>query len=149
MRLFAFILLVLILGSIIGCASPVALNTMGTIGGNAPVAFGKVGKGKIESFWIAKYEDVIDATLRAGEELSLELKEKEVEEDKTLFRFHDAKKDKIDLTVERRSEKMTLVKFNVGWYGSVALSRLMAKQIISILNQAESFPEDWKYKIAE
>ena len=76
MRLVVLIVSVLILGCIAGCASPVALNTMGTVGGNAPVAFGKVGKGKIESFWIAQYEDVIEATLRAGKELSLELKEK-------------------------------------------------------------------------
>jgi hypothetical protein len=149
MKLVAPIISVSILGCISGCASPVALNTMGSVGGNDPVAFGKVGKGKIESFWIAKYEDVIEATLRAGEELSLELKEKKVEENKTFFRYHDAKKDKIDLIVERRSDKVTSVKFNVGWYGSVALSRLMAKQIISVLNQTGSFPEHWKYKISE
>ena len=100
-------------------------------------------------FWIAKYEDIIEATWRAGEELSLESKEKKVEENKSFFRFHDAKKEKIDLIIERRSDKVTFVKFNVGWNGSVALSRLMAKQMISVLNQTESFPEDWKYKITE
>jgi hypothetical protein len=40
---------------------------MGTAGSNAPVVFNNEGGGRGESFWIAKYDDVIAATLRAGE----------------------------------------------------------------------------------
>lgn len=146
MRSFA---LVIGLICIMGCVSPVALNTMGTVGSNAPVAFNKLSRGQIESFWIANYDDVIAATLRAGEALSLSLKEKKVENDLAFYRFYDAKKERIDLSIERRSDTMTSVRFNVGWYGNVALSRLMAKQIISELNQSGSFPEDWKYKMSD
>jgi hypothetical protein len=53
-----------------GCLSPIALNTMGTAGSNAPMAFNNEGGGRGESFWIAKYDDVVAATLRAGEVLS-------------------------------------------------------------------------------
>lgn len=146
MRSFA---LVIGLICIMGCVSPVALNTMGTVGSNAPVAFNKLSRGQIESFWIANYDDVIAATLRAGEALSLSLKEKKVENDLAFYRFYDAKKERIDLSIERRSDTMTSVRFNVGWHGKVALSRLMAKQIISELNQSGSFPEDWKYKMSD
>jgi hypothetical protein len=120
-----------------------ALNSMGAAAG-APVSFGNSGGGKGESFWIAIYDDVIAASLRAGEALSLEVKEKQLEKDQAFFRFYDAKKDRIDLFVERRSDTVTSIKFNVGWFGPVALGRLMAGQIIIELNETESFLEDWK-----
>ena len=131
------------------CLSPLTLNTMGAAGSNAPVAFSKLGRGQIESLWIANYDDVIAATLRAGRALSLEVKEQKVEKDQTFFRFYDAKKEKMDIFIEPRTDTMTSIKFDVGWNGSIALSRLMAKQIISALNQSESFPEDWNYKISD
>ena len=116
---------------------------MGTAGSNAPVAFNNSGGGKGESFWIAQYDDVIDAVLQASEVLSLELKEKTIEKDQAFFRFYDAKKERTDLFIERRSDTMTSIKFDVGWFGSVAFGRLMARQIIDELNESGSFLEDW------
>ena len=127
----------------LGCLSPVALNSMGTAAGGAPVSFRNSGGGQGESFWIAKYDDVIAASLRAGEALALELIEKQLEKDQASFRFYDAKKEKIDLYIERRSDTVTSIKFDVGWYGSIALGRLLAGQIIIEPNKTESFLEDW------
>ena len=149
MRSLRFITLVIVLIYIMGCFSPVALNTMGAASSNAPVAFSKLGRGQIESFWIANYDDVIAATLRAGRALSPEVKEQKVEKDQTFFRFYDTKKEKIDVFIEPRSDTMTSIKFDVGWNGSIAVSRLMAKQIISALNQSESFPDDWNYEVSD
>jgi len=101
------------------------------------------GGGQGESFWIAKYDDVIAATLRAGEALSLELKEKKIENDQTFFRFYDDKNERIDLFIELRTDTMTSIKFKVGWFGSVAFGRLLARQIIFELNKSGSFLEDW------
>ena len=145
MRIVRLIALFIFLICNIGCFPPVALNTMGTAGAGsgAPVAFDNSGGGKGESFWIAKYDDVIAATLRAGEALSLEVKEKKIENDQTFFRFYDAKRERIDLFIERRSDTMTLIKFDVGWFGSVAFGRLMAQQIIFELNESGSFLENW------
>ena len=131
----------------VGCLSPIALSTMGSVGSDAPVVFNRLRGGQGESFCIAKYGDVIDATLRAGEALCLEVKEKKVEKDQTFFRFYDAKKEKIDLFIERRSETMTSIKFDVGWFGPIAFGHLMTRQIISELKQSESFLEDWTHKI--
>jgi hypothetical protein len=147
MRLGTLIALFIALVWNVGCLSPVGLNTMGTAAGNAPVAFNNSGEGQGESFWIAKYDDVIAATLRAGEALSLEIKEKKVEKDQAFFRFYDAKKERIELFVERRSDTMTSIKFDVGWFGSIAFGRLMARQIISELSESDSFLEDWTHKI--
>jgi hypothetical protein len=54
-----------------GCLSPLAMNTVGAAGSGAPVAFNHLGGGKGETYWIARYDDVIEAALRAGEVLSL------------------------------------------------------------------------------
>jgi len=129
-----------------GCLSPIALNTMGTAGSNAPMAFNNEGGGRGESFWIARYADVIAATLRAGEVLSLELEEKRTENDKTFVRFYDGKKERIDLFIERRTDTMTSINFDVGWFGSLAFGRLLARQIVYELNESGTFLEDWSFE---
>jgi len=146
MRLGTLIALIICLICNVGCLSPIALNSIGTASSTAPFAFNNLGGGKGESFWIAQYDDVIAATLRAGETLSLEVKENKVEKDQAFFRFYDAKKERIDLFIERRSDTMTSIKFDVGWFGSVAFGRLIAQQIVSELNESESFLEDWTHK---
>jgi hypothetical protein len=137
------ITLLIVLVCNVGCLSPLALNSMGAAAGSAPVSFENSGGGQGESFWIANYDDVIAASLRAGEALALELKNKQLEKDRASFRFYDDKKERIDLYVERRTDTVTSIKFDVGWFGSVALGRLMAGQIIIELSQTESFLEDW------
>ena len=80
MRLCALIIFFIALVCNAGCVASIPLNTMGgTAGSNAPVSFNNEGGGRGESFWLAEYKDVITATLRAGEALSLELKEKRLE----------------------------------------------------------------------
>jgi hypothetical protein len=143
MKLSTLITLFIVLVCNVGCLSSMALNSMGAAASGAPVSSGNSGGGQGESFWIAGYDDVIAASLRAGEALSLELINKRLEKDQAFFRFNDAKKEKIDLFIERRSDTVTSIKFDVGWFGSVALGRLMAGQIIIELNETESFLEDW------
>jgi hypothetical protein len=126
-----------------GCLSPLAINVAGSAGGAAPVSANNLGGGKGETFWIAQYDDVIEAVLRAGEVLSLELKEKKIEQDQAFFRFHDAKAEKVDLLIERRTDTMTSILFDVGWFGSVAFGRIMFRQIIFELDEAGDFLEDW------
>jgi hypothetical protein len=143
MRIVRLIVLSIVLTCNVGCLSPLAISTMGTTGTSAPVAFNNSGGGKGESFWIAQYDDVIDAVLQAGEVLSLELKEKTIEKDRAFFRFHDDKAERIDLFIERRTDSMTSILFDVGRSGSVAFGRLMARQIIDELDESGSFLEDW------
>ena len=78
MRLGTFIVIFIILVCNVGCLSPLILNTMGPVASSSPVAFNNSGGGQGESFWIAKYDHVIAATLRAGETPSLEVKEKKL-----------------------------------------------------------------------
>ena len=144
MRVVRLILLFIVLTFNVGCLSPIAISTMGTVGSDSPVVFHNSGRGKGEIFLIAKYDDVITATSGAGEALSLELKEKKIEKDQTFFCFYDSTKERIDLFIERRSDTMTSLKFDVGWFGSLAFGRLMVRQIIDELSDSGDFLEDWE-----
>ena len=143
MRPVTLIALLFVLVCNVGCLSPIALTTMGTAGSDAPAVFGHLHAGQGETFCIAKYDDVVAASTRAGEVLSLDAKQKKVEQDQTFFRFYDATRERIDLFIVRRSETLTSIKFDVGWFGSVALGRLMTRQIISELSKSKSFLEHW------
>jgi len=127
-----------------GCMSPIVMQAAGgAAGGAAPSSSNYLGRGKGESYFIARYDDVIKAALRAGEVLSLEMKEKKVEAQQASLRYDDGKANKIELLIERRTDTMTSILFDVGWFGSVAYGRLMARQIISELDEAGAFLEDW------
>jgi hypothetical protein len=143
MRTVRLIVLFIVLTFIVGCLSPIAISTMGTAGSSAPVVFNNLGGGKGESFYIAKYDDVITATSRAAEALTLELEEKKVKDNQTFFRFSDAQKDEIELFIERRSDTMTSLKFDVGWFGPVSFGHLMIRQISDELNDSGNFLQDW------
>jgi len=144
MRIVRSAALLIILICNAGCLSPLAISTVEGVGSTAPVASNRLGGGKGETFWIAQYHDVIAAVLQAGEVLALELQEERLEQDQAFFRFRDTKAERIDLFIERRTESMTYIKFDVGWFGSVAFGRLMFRQIISELDEAGDFLEDWK-----
>jgi hypothetical protein len=124
-----------------GCVPPLIIS--GTASGAAPVAFDHTGRGQAQSYWIARYDDVIAAALRTAEVLSLEIKEEKIGPVKTCLRLQDARTDGIDLVIERRTDTVTSLQFDVGWFGSVALGRLVARQIIFELKDAGAFLEDW------
>jgi hypothetical protein len=126
-----------------GCFSPAALGTVETTGSSAPAVLDHVGRGQGIGFCLANYEDVTAATLRAAAALSLEQKDKNVEKDRASFRFYDANNDRIDIIIVRRSATMTSIEFDVGWFGPVALGRLMSRQIIAELHRSEAFLQDW------
>ena len=127
----------------VGCFSPLALTTIGAAGSGAPVAINHLGGGRGESYWIARYEDVTAAAMRAAKVLSLEVKEKKIEKERAFFRFSDAENKTIALTIERRTATMTSVLFDVGWRGSVAFGHLLVNQIEFELTESDSFLEDW------
>lgn len=125
MRIGTLLALLFPMICIVGCLSPIALGAMETTGSTTPVVVDHIGRGQSEGFFIAKFDDVTAATLRAAEALSLQVKEKKVEKDQAILRFYDATKDRIDILIVRRSDTMTSIKYDVGWFGSVAFGHLM------------------------
>ena len=130
--------------SFCGCLSPVAFQAVGgAAGGAAPSSSEYRGAGKGESYFIAHYADVIQAVLNSGKILSLELEEKKVDKDRASLRYFGGKANKIDLVIEPCTETMTSIFFDVGWSGSIAFGRLMARQINFELEDAGAFLVDW------
>jgi hypothetical protein len=125
-----------------GCMAPVAFQAAGAIGGASPVALSLSEKGKLESYWVARYADVVDATIRAGRVLSLELLEKKVEAERTSFRYGYSRGEKAEILVEYRSATMTSVQIDYGVSGSIAFARLMGREIAVELAKAGAFLED-------
>jgi hypothetical protein len=141
LTLFALIICIMILN---GCLSPIAIQAVGgAAGGASPSATDYRGGGKGESYFIARYEDVMQAVLKTGETLSLELKEKKVDQDRASLRYYGGKANRINLLIERRTETMTSILYDVGWTGSIAFGRLVVRQIIIELDEADAFLEEW------
>jgi len=123
-----------------GCAAPLALQGLG---GAVPAAFSSTGSGSGDSAWLAGYDDVVEATLHAGQVLSLEVEKKEIGEDQTVFQFIDGMGKKLDVLIERRTETVTYASFSVGLFGSKTIGQLMVRQIIFELNKEGKFLRDW------
>jgi len=130
----------LLLTGLWGCTAPLALQGLGSA---TPVAFNATGMGAGDSAWLAHYDDVVQATLRAGEVLSLNLEKKEIGEGQTVFRYMDGKGKKMDILIERRTETMTYARFSVGLFGSKSMGQLMVRQIIFEMNTGGKFFRDW------
>lgn len=125
-----------------GCQAPMALGAFESVGSASPTAIHHLGKGKLESFWVARFEDVVKGTETAGHTLSLNLTEKKVEKDQAVYRYSDDRGDKIALSIERRTASVTSVLIDVGFTGSTAFAKLFARQIVVELIEAGVFPDD-------
>ena len=140
---FLFFSLGLVAATAGGCALPLAAVAVPASAG-APVAADNVGAGRTESFWVARYNDVVQAALTAADNLSLDIEADDVGDDRAFLRFSDLKGMTVSLTIERRTDTVTRVVFNVGWTGSSGFARLIGRQIAEELNAANAFAVDWK-----
>lgn len=123
-----------------GCQAPMALGAFESLGSASPTAFHHMGRGKIESFWAARFEEVVKGTEAAGQALSLTLIEKKVEKDQAAYRYKDDRGDQLSLAIERRTAAVTSILIDVGLTGSPAFAKLVARQILSELMEAGVFP---------
>ena len=131
----------LFLAGLSGCTAPIVFQGVSS---GAPVAFKSTGRGQGESTWLARYDDVVQATLRAGQVLSLKLEKKEIGINQSVFVFKDDKEKGLEILIERRTATMTYARFNVGLFGSTSMGRLMARQIVFEMTEADAFLQDWK-----
>jgi len=122
-----------------GCADPLVL---GGLGRTAPVAFSSTGIGQGDSAWLARYDDVVQATLHAAQVLALEVEKKEIGDDRSVFQFIDGTGKTLDARIERRTETVTYAHFSVGLFGSRTVGQLLVRQIIFELNKEGKFLRD-------
>jgi hypothetical protein len=129
----------LLIGS--GCMAPVAFQAAGAIGGASPVAMNLAEKGKAESYWVARYGDVVAAVERAAQVLSLELLEKETGHDRTSFRYGYGQGQKVQIVVEYQTATMTSAQIDYGVTGTAAFANLLGREIAVELHKANAFLE--------
>ena len=130
--------LCILLASTYGCTACL-MGSAGTAGAGATEAgVTRFEMGRVTRFEIAQYEDVIEASRLAAENLSLDLKEEKIEENRASFRYLDDKDQKIDLLIERRTDTVTYIKVDVGIFGPQGLGLLMLNQILNELPEHET-----------
>jgi hypothetical protein len=115
---------------------------VGSFETSSPVAFNFLTHRKIESYWLARFDQVVKAVESAADALALSVTEREVGTDRATFRYRDAKAEHFRLVVEQRTAVLTSIHIDVADSGSVALARLFGRQIILELTEAGVFSDD-------
>ena len=130
--------LCILLASTYGCTACL-VGSAGTAGAGATEAgVTRFELGRVTRFEIAQYEDVIEASRLAAENLALDLKEEKIEENRASFRYLDDKDQKIDLLIERRTDTITYIRVGVGIFGPQGLALLTLNQILDELPEHET-----------
>ena len=125
--------LCILLASTYGCTACI-VGSAGPAGASATEAgVTRSEMGRVTRFEIAQYEDVIEASRLAAENLTLDLKEEKIEENRVSFRYLDDKDQKMDLLIERRTDTITYIKVDVGMFGPQGLGLLTLNQILDEL----------------
>jgi hypothetical protein len=124
-----------------GCTS--ATLVTGLSSAPSGVSYGSGYGSKVNSYQIVRYEDAVEAALRAAAALALEKKYKDVKETRAELRYIDEKDEVIDIVIERRSAKTTFIQVDAGFFGPKGMSRLMLLQILDEIGEAGDFLEDW------
>ncbi len=125
--------LALIVFSIVinGCTTPLVVGGMSTASSGATSVSGSGTK--VESYQIADYKTVISATLQAAKTLALNVKKETIDIDQASFRFSDNNDRTVDVTIEQRTEAMTYIQVDSGWFGPLGMGRLLMRQILAEL----------------
>ena len=130
--------LCILLAGTYGCTACL-VGSAATVGaGAADAGVTRFEMGRVTRFEIAQYEDVIEASRLAAENLALELKEEKIEENRASFRYLDDKDQKIDLLIERRTDTITYIQVDVGIFGPQGLGLLTLNQILNELAEYET-----------
>jgi hypothetical protein len=128
-----------------GCAFAAASVAPSAVSAG-PVVVDHLGADRGDSYWVARYDDVVQAALRAGERLSLDLKEQDIDENRAKLRFGDSQGAEIRLLIERPTDTVTRMRFEVRSSGSLGFASLLGRQIVDELNDADAFLVDWSAK---
>ena len=123
-----------------GCTSTLIVGGMSSASSGATSVSGSGTK--VESYQIADYKTVISATLQAAETLALNVKKENIDIDRSLFRFSDNNDRAVDVIIEQRTETMTYIKVNSGWFGPLGMGRLLMRQILVELGASGDSLED-------
>ncbi len=61
------------------------------------------------------------------------VKKETIDIDQASFRFADNNDRTVDVTIEQRTETMTYIQVDSGWFGPLGMGRLLMRQILAEL----------------
>jgi hypothetical protein len=117
---------------------------VGSSAGQAGVS--RYETGRVKSLELARYEDVVEATRRAGEAISLELQKEATDTDRTTLSYIDGKNEKVKVLIERRTATLTYVQIDVGLFGSKGLALVVINQIIYEISSKGGYLQGWSHQ---
>jgi hypothetical protein len=134
--------LTLIVFSIVanGCTSTLIVGGVSSASSGATSVSGSGTK--VESYQIEDFKTVISATLKAAKTLALNVKEETIDIDRASFRFSDNHDRTVDVTIEQRTETMTYIQVDSGWFGPLGMGRLLMRQILAELEASRDSLEE-------
>lgn len=124
-----------------GCAVAVPVAT--GVAGAVPAVRQSFGHGQEESFWLARYGDVVNAAVQSQVKLSLTLKEKTSKTNHTKLTLADDRGEEISLLIERLTDTVTRVRFDAGSQEFGGFAHLMARQMVQELKESNAFVVQW------
>ena len=124
-----------------GCA--VAVPAVTGAAGSVPEVEQHLEQGKSDTFWAARYDDVVKAALGAADKLSLKLKDKKIGEEHAHIRVTDNMNEEIALDIERRTDTVTRIRFDAGSQEFAGFAHLLDRQIAHELKDANAFAVNW------
>ena len=129
------------------CLTPACLGPSATVGSNAGEAgVSRYENGKVKSYELAHYQDVVEATRLAGEALSLKLQKETTNADQSTFYYIDDKKQKVKVTIEPRTDTLTHIDIDVGFFGPKGLALVVINQIVTEITREGKYLEEWKHR---
>ncbi len=136
-----FATLCFFLTSITGCTTATLISGMGAApsGVSSSSGFGSV----VRSYQIVRFEDAVQATLKAAEALALENTKKNIQENRAELRYIDEKQHVINLLLERLTATTTFIQVDAGLFGPEGMTRLVLLQILSEIGKAGDYLEKW------
>ena len=144
----AVICLVLTVGY--GCSACVGSCLFGpsvTVGTSTSEAgISRYESGRVKSFELARYEDVVEATRRAGQVSSLELRKETTETNKTTLHYVTDENDKVKVLIERRTDTLTYIEVDVGLFGSKGLAIFIINQITHEIASEGKYLQEWSHQ---
>ena len=149
-RLLSLAAIWLVLAVSSGCAaclSPLVLGPSAAVGSTAGEAgISRYESGRIKSFELARYEDVVGATRRAAEVLLLKLRKEATNADQSTFYYVDDKNEQVKVTIEPRTATLTHIQIDVGLFGSKGLALVMINQIVNEIASEGKYLQSWPHQ---
>jgi hypothetical protein len=137
-----------------GCAA-LTLATLGTIAGSAGSAI-STGRevyelGKLDAAEMARFDQAVLAAQQAADDLGLQFKPypkgKPSDQSIMVLPFVDERGSRVKVRLERRAERLVLIRVDVGWFGSEVTAHLFLTRLRSHLPRPPGkrpSPEEWE-----